>query len=175
MANPPSPSAAAVRSISNDHHVHTTTITNVSTTLARPLYTSCFEHQHNPANPQQQTRFLCLNELPRMPSPSPSRSPSRRKAQEGESQSPFLRLPPELRLQIYSLLVLPREAKDLLPSFVRVASSCQDYYDYDKKVYGTDLPATADLSHPKILIRTLDPESYRSRYADSTLPPTHSA
>ncbi|EMC92664.1 hypothetical protein BAUCODRAFT_37567 [Baudoinia panamericana UAMH 10762] len=154
MAVPP----AAVRSTDrNDREI----VTNLSLGLKRPLYTSCNQHSHPPAHTErQENRFLCLNALPRMPSPSPSRSPSRH---HGEP-SPFLRLPAELRLQIYSLLLLPRQATDLLPSYEKVHSSTQDYFDYDKKQHGTDLPLTANLTHPHLLIRTLDPDRYTHRY-----------
>lgn len=164
------PPAAAIRS--NDSDNRPTNVTNVSLGFMRPLYTSCTEHYHaqedkeRKAENQSGSRFLCLNELPRMPSPSPPVSPARRPYVDGQ-QSPFLRLPPELRLQIYSLLVLPRKSTDLLPSFEKVHSSCQDYYDYDRKAYGTDRPATADLSHPALLIRTIDPMRYGQRYPQS--------
>ncbi|KXL42149.1 hypothetical protein M433DRAFT_75856 [Acidomyces richmondensis BFW] len=80
--------------------------------------------------------------------------------------SPFLRLPTEIRLQIYSLLVLPRKATDLLPCYEKVQSSTQDYFDYEKKQHGTDRPAAADVKYPHLLIRTIDPERYRTRYPD---------
>lgn len=78
-------------------------------------------------------------------------------------QSPFLRLPAEIRLQIYALLVHPQVAEDLLPSYEKVASSTKDYFDYEKKQPG-GLPATADLKHPVLLIRTIDPLRYSARY-----------
>ena len=127
----------------------------------RPLYTSCAEHHFSLQQQQQpqvhESRFLCLNELPRMPSPSPTRHNS-------AQQSPFLRLPAELRLQIYALLVLPRNATDLLPSYEKVHASTQDYFDYEKKLLGSDRPVTANLSNPALLIRTLDPERYKKRF-----------
>lgn len=98
-----------------------------------------------------------------MPSPSPPVSPERRRI-AAHGDSPFLRLPTEIRLQIYSLLVLPRKATDLLPSFEKVHSSTQDYFDYDKKQHGTDRPMTANLSQPTLLIRTIDPDRYKKRY-----------
>ncbi|KAF2724529.1 hypothetical protein K431DRAFT_281957 [Polychaeton citri CBS 116435] len=107
------------------------------------------------ANPSGST-FLPLLELP-------SRPPKGK-------MSPFLRLPTEIRLQIYSLLLLPHTETDLLPSYQRVASSTQDYFDYEKRLYGTDRPATSDLSRPTLLIRTLDPLRYNERYS----PPTSS-
>lgn len=74
--------------------------------------------------------------------------------------SRFLRLPVEIRLQIYSLLVLPAQANDLLPSLEKISSSTQDYFDYG----GTDRPATADLSRPTLYIRTIDPTRYKARF-----------
>lgn len=78
--------------------------------------------------------------------------------------SPFLRLPTEIRLQIYSLLVLPREPTHLLPCYQKVEASAQDYFDYDKKHFGTDRLATADLSRPTLLIRTIDGTKYPELY-----------
>lgn len=146
----------------------------------RPLYTSCSEHCHaqstnsrtinNNSTTTTESRFLCLNELPRMPSPSPPLSPARRPPPTTESR--FLRLPTEIRLQIYTLLVLPRKPTDLLPSYEKVHSSTQDYFDYDKKQHGTDRPSTATLTHPTLLIRTLDPDRFRKRYPDLRPTPT---
>ncbi|KAK3619312.1 hypothetical protein LTR56_024123 [Elasticomyces elasticus] len=152
MANPP---AVAVRSVDRDKNP--SNVTNVSLGFMKQIYTSCSEHSH--PLPNQENRFLCLNELPRMPSPT--------RVEAARRRSPFLRLPVELRLQIYSLLVLPRSHTDLLPSFQKVHSSTQDYYDYDKKAHNSERPATADLSDPRLLIRTIDPDSYRRRYPDS--------
>lgn len=88
--------------------------------------------------------------------------------------SPFLNLPTEIRLQIYSLLVLPRRATDLLPSFEKVTASTIDYFDYDKRQTGTERVAvTADLSHPFIHIRTIDPIRYKARYSASSGSNTH--
>ena len=156
------PPALAVRS--SDSH----STTNVSIGVKRPLYTSCTDHHHAHEQQQQQPsletpRFLGLNKLSRMPFASPSPSPARRAAAK---DSPFLRLPTEIRLQIYSLLVLPRKPIDLLPSFEKVHSSTQDYFDYEKKIHGTERPITADFSHPTLLIRTIDPDRYRKRYPD---------
>nr|POF04136.1 hypothetical protein CFP56_21891 [Quercus suber] len=110
-------------------------------------------------------RFLCLNELPRMPSP-----PSRQSA-----QSPFLRLPIEIRLQIYSLLVLPRRSDDLLPNHQKVHASIEDSYDYDRKQYGTHRPSTADLTNPTLLIRTINPTVYSTRQSKQRAPHMRSA
>ncbi|EME41454.1 hypothetical protein DOTSEDRAFT_73767 [Dothistroma septosporum NZE10] len=144
-------------------------IRNTSTGLMRPLYTSCAEHHHAlerdalPHSPPQdfsqgRPRFLTLNTVPRLPS-----TPTAYK-RASTMDSPFLRLPVEIRLQIYSLLVLPAEAEDLLPSFEKVASSTQDYFDYDKKQPGSSKPVTADLSNPTIHIRTVDPTRYKARF-----------
>ncbi|TKA23360.1 hypothetical protein B0A50_07568 [Salinomyces thailandicus] len=157
--------ASAVRSTDRQHPNSTT---NVSLGLMRPLYTSCSEHHHagqhqqhqHSQNPPSQAapRFLRLNELPRMPTSSPvNHRPS-------PTDSPFLRLPTEIRLQIYALLVLPRKPTDLLPSYEKVHSSTQDYYDYDQKHPTTHQPLTANLTHPTLLIRTIDPIRYIKRY-----------
>ncbi|KAI7689895.1 hypothetical protein KC353_g19389, partial [Hortaea werneckii] len=134
-----------------------------------PPYNSPYNAHPANLNPQQQQpaaeppKFLCLNELPRMPSSSPPVSPERRR---NPRESPFLRLPTEIRLYIYSLLVLPRRSTDLLPSYEKVHSSTHDYFDYDKKQHGTDRPCTANLQQPTLLIRTLDPDRYRKRYPE---------
>lgn len=79
-----------------------------------------------------------------------------------DGQSRFLRLPAEIRLQIYSLLVLPRQSTDLLPRSKKVFSSTELSFDYDKMQFGTDRPSTTDLSSPTLLIRTLKPTVYSS-------------
>lgn len=81
------------------------------------------------------------------------------------ANSPFLRLPTEIRLQIYALLLLPQKAQDLLPSFDKIKASTSDYCDYDK-LLPNGLPATADLRNPTLLIRTIDPTRYILRYRD---------
>jgi hypothetical protein len=144
----------------------------------RPLYTSCSEHflaqQRQTERPPVTSgpRFLCLNELPRMPPDSPLLCPHRRVV-DGQP-SPFLRLPTEIRLQIYTLLVLPRRDTDLLPSYEKVHASTQDYFDYEKKQHGTDRLITADLTRPQLLIRTIDPDRYRRRYPDTYPEPIRS-
>jgi len=116
--------------------------------------------------------FLCLNELPRMPPLSPpSASPARRTSTQ---QSPFLKLPTEIRLHIYSLLVLPRRASDLLPSYEKVNASTHDSFDYDKKVPGTDQSGITDLARPTLLIRTIDPERHRKQYPSDRPQPLRS-
>ena len=87
--------------------------------------------------------------------------PEPRRANTG---SPFLRLPTELRLQIYALLVLPRSPSDLIPSEHKKQSSSRDYYDYVKKQHDSDRPIMADLSNPTLLIRTIDAMQYEQRY-----------
>lgn len=69
----------------------------------------------------------------------------------------FLRLPAEIRLQIYSLLVLPEDRLHLRASYEKVTASAQDYYDYDNN----DL---ANLKHPTLCVRTIDPLRYPLRY-----------
>lgn len=89
--------------------------------------------------------------------------------------SPFLKLPTEIRLQIYSLLVLPRKAADLLPSFEKIASSTADYFDYDKRQTGNErVAATANLSHPFIHIRSIDPNTYKGRFSSGSRTHTRS-
>ena len=130
--------------------------------LMRPNYTSCREHYDNlQLASNKHSRFLTLTSIPTMIYTQP---PSSRTMSDG-TQSPFLRLPTEIRLQIYSLLVLPRKATDLIPAFVRVSRSAPDYFDYEKKHYSTDRPVTADLSHPTLLLRTIDGVKYAQRYA----------
>lgn len=77
----------------------------------------------------------------------------------------FLNLPAEIRLQIYSLLVLPQNPNDLLPVYEKHHSSVPDHFDYSQKQPGTDLALTTDLAHPTIRIRTVDPLRYGSRIA----------
>ncbi|KAI5356912.1 Putative 2EXR domain-containing protein [Septoria linicola] len=164
---------------------------NISTTLMRPLYTSCREHReelaknrdpfYHPANngglgtfksssfsnndsaePRQlRPRFLTLNSLPRMPSTSPE-------SQRREPMvSPFLRLPAEIRLQIYSLLVFPRRSIDLLISSERSAVSAVDAVDYQQWKVDEDGNVSPDvLKNPTLRIRTVDPTRYKARYAD---------
>nr|POF13082.1 hypothetical protein CFP56_10230 [Quercus suber] len=110
-------------------------------------------------------RFLCLNELPRMPSPPKRQS----------TQSPFLRLPTEIRLQIYSLLLLPRRAEDLLPNHQKINTSVEDHFDYDKRQPIVNRPSIADLSSPTLLIRTINPTVYSSRHLKIRTPHLRSA
>ncbi|WPH02163.1 Hypothetical protein R9X50_00501800 [Acrodontium crateriforme] len=119
--------------------------------------------------------FLCLNELPRMPSASP---PLSIRSRAPKSQSPpFLRLPTEIRLQIYGLLVLPRHASDLNVCREKVSWSTQDSFDYDKKQRGTDRAVTEgdDLRHPVLLIRTIDPPTHATLYPLSGTPHARTA
>ena len=87
--------------------------------------------------------------------------PEPRRANTG---SPFLRLPTELRLQIYALLVLPRTPSDLIPSEHKKQISSRDYYVYAKKQHDSDRPIMAHLSNPTLLIRTIDALHYEQRY-----------
>lgn len=102
----------------------------------RPCYTSCREGF--PSTEPTASNFLPLTSIPTMmytppPPPAVENIPVRqRRDTTGSAQSPFLRLPTEIRLQIYSLLVLPRASTDLLPSYQKVNASEQDYFDYDK-------------------------------------------
>ncbi|KAM3413516.1 hypothetical protein BST61_g11505 [Cercospora zeina] len=81
--------------------------------------------------------------------------------------SPFLRLPTEIRLQIYSLLIFPRRAIDLLCSFERIGASAVDAVDYDAWKVGENGTVSPDvLKHPTLRIRTVDPTRYKGRNAD---------
>lgn len=88
------------------------------------------------------------------PAPEPRRT---------STSSPFLRLPTELRLQIYGLLVLPRRQSDLVPNEDKKQCSARDYYDYVKKQHDSDRPIMADLSNPTLLIRTIEGTQYEAR------------
>ncbi|KAK0266756.1 hypothetical protein LTR35_016834 [Friedmanniomyces endolithicus] len=155
-------SATAVRS--NDSDNQPSKITNVSLGFTKHLFTSCNEHDHTPA----------IHEMPLPSSNEMRKTPSPASVEAALKQSPLLRLPAELRIHIYSLLVLPTSPTDLLPSFQKVHSSTQDYFDYDKKTPATDLPSPTDLPAPTLMIRTIDPDSYRRRYPDSEPLPTRS-
>ena len=136
--------------------------------LMRPSYTSCTEHYdflEQQARREQESRFLTLTSIPRMAN-SPPPSPRPLRARSDITHSPFLRLPTEIRLQIYSLLVLPRKPTDLIPSEEKKLSSSQDYFDYDKKQYGTDRLIIADLTRPTLLIRTVNGTGYGQRYGE---------
>ncbi|CZT15781.1 uncharacterized protein RCC_01615 [Ramularia collo-cygni] len=119
---------------------------NLSTGMMKPLYTSCSEHRHS------LERNGCLSG----PSPIMAETP-RFFQQSAATPSPFLRLPVEIRLQIYGLLVLPRDQSHLSASYEKVTASAQDYYDYDKN----DL---ANRANPTLCIRTIDPLRYPMRY-----------
>lgn len=136
--------------------------------LMRPRYTSCREGF--PSSEPTASNFLPLTSLPTIMYPPPDDDPPVRQRPDGSPQSPFLRLPAEIRLQIYALLVLPREPTHLLPSFQKINASAQDYFDYDKKQYGTDRPATADLSRPTLLMRTIDGTKYPELYDPKNKP-----
>ena len=137
-----------------------------NTSDMRPNYTDCAEHWRAQEllreNQLQKESGLLTRTSPPPMVHEPSLAPQ--KHNDGVPLSPFLQLPTEIRLQIYSLLVLPRKPTDLLPSFERVTSSSDDYFDYDKKEFGTDRPITADLKNPMLLIRTIDGTRYKQRY-----------
>lgn len=82
----------------------------------------------------------------------------------GGTRSPFLRLPTEIRLQIYALLLLPRKSTDLHPNRQKVQGSLQDSFDYEKKQRGTDRVLNGDVNNPTLLIRTIEGEVYNQRY-----------
>lgn len=118
----------------------------------KPRYTSCREHYeafanywelpgNRPSSPNDH-RILHPSVLPTM-----SSTPAAEHPQRHPTASPFLRLPTELRLQIYSLLLFPRQSTDLLCS-------------WDK------LDATDPLNHPTLRIRSVDPTKYQNRFAN---------
>lgn len=102
--------------------------------------------------------FLPLTAAPRAMFATP---PPKQPDQQGPCH--FLNLPTEIRLQIYSLLLLPQHANDLLPSYEKHHSSIPDHFDYSQKQPSTDEPLTTSLITPKIRIRTIDPLRYASR------------
>jgi hypothetical protein len=114
-----------------------------------PSYTSCAEHFRS-----QQSRLLDES-LPE------AAEVSGHAAVAGES--PFLRLPTEIRLQIYQLLVLPHEHNDLLPSYMKLTASATDFFDYDKMVPGTNLLASSNVHSPTLRFRTIDPLRHDER------------
>lgn len=85
-------------------------------------------------------------------------------ATTSERQSCFLRLPTEIRLQIYALLLLPREPTDLHPSGPKLQYSLQDSFDYEKKQRITDRILDGDVDRPTLLIRTIDGACYTKHY-----------
>ena len=129
------------------------------TKLMRPHYTSCREGLFS--SEPVASNFLPLTCIPTMLYSPPTTPPALPLLTRWESrQSPFLRLPTEIRLQIYALLVLPSKAENLVPSYQKINASAQDYFDYDKKQAGTDKLATADLTRPTLHIRTIDGTKY---------------
>ena len=148
----------------NQRHIYTS-----HTCLMRPQYTSCAEHWEVQerlftAEERKASQFLTLTSLPTMVHTPPPPSNMAKDA----THSPFLRLPTEIRLQIYTLLVLPRKPTDMLPIFERVQSSSQDYYDYDQWHHDYDRPALADPHNLTLLIRTIDGTRYPQRYGPNT-------
>jgi hypothetical protein len=115
----------------------------------QPSYTSCVEHYRSK---QPQTQNI----------PIPSAAVvSKLVTLPGDSC--FLRLPTEIRLQIYQLLVLPREHDELLPSYTKITASAPDFFDYDQVVPGTTRLASADLRKPTLRFRTIDPLRHDTR------------
>jgi hypothetical protein len=115
----------------------------------QPSYTSCVEHARSQEDLQNSPNILPLT----AESPNITAIPG---------DSPFLRLPTEIRLQIYQLLVLPTRHNDLLPSYEKISKSAQDYFDYDKLIPGTTRPASADLHKPTLRFRTINPLQYHA-------------
>jgi len=115
----------------------------------QPSYTSCVEHYRS-QQPQAQ----------KIPLP-PAAGTEDSTALPGDSC--FLRLPTEIRLQIYQLLVLPREHDELLPSYTKITASAPDFFDYDQVVPGTTRLASADLRKPTLRFRTIDPLRHDTR------------
>jgi hypothetical protein len=58
------------------------------------------------------------------------------------------------------LLIFPRRAADLLPSYEKIKSSAPDYFNYDPNPPGSSQPTT-DLTNPTLRIRTIDPHIYQ--------------
>ena len=137
----------------------------------RPQYTSCAEHWE-----EQERLLMRENKSNALSSslatvnfaPPPCIPPPK----DGAS-SPFLALPAEIRLQIYSWLVLPRKPIDMLPVSIRLQSSSQDYYDYDKWHHLYDRPALADTSKLSLSMRSIDATRYDERYGAKTLRGPH--
>ena len=79
------------------------------------------------------------------------------------AQPPFLRLPIEIRLMIYQLLLL-QPGKDLdaihTTSFARILPTTPDYYQYERSKTST---ATVVEPLQTLKIRTEDPLSYEQR------------
>jgi hypothetical protein len=115
----------------------------------QPSYTSCAEHYRS-----QQARPLDESLPVTAEAPKPV-------ATTGDSS--FLRLPTEIRLQIYQLLVLPHEHDDLLPSYTKINASAADCFDYDQIVPETNRLASADLNRPTLRFRTIDPLRHDTR------------
>jgi len=86
---------------------------------------------------------------------------------------PFLRLPCEIRLRIYTLLFFPTQSTDLRARDEKVAISLQDSFDYEKKLRGTDRMLDGDLQNPTLLIRTIEGGAYTRLYGPSRLRGEH--
>lgn len=141
------------------------------TSLPRPVYVSCHQDHSHPAafqflplqastpalTRQPRPRFLTLTSPPRLPSPTPFESIPRK-------ASPFMRLPTEIRLHIYRLLVLPTDPQHLQPSYQKINASAPDCSNHQKKYRIDD--ASADYPEQTLMIRTIDPLRYASKFQD---------
>ncbi|KAF2487741.1 hypothetical protein BDY17DRAFT_289596 [Neohortaea acidophila] len=77
----------------------------------------------------------------------------------------FLRLPTEIRLQIYHYLLLPQTPTDLQPALHKMQHSDRDSFDYvSGRRFSDRIVAHPDLVNPHLLIRTVKGESYSARY-----------
>lgn len=134
-------------------------------------HTSCREHHetfannsdspaHRSSSPNDH-RILHPSVLPTMSSTSAAEHPPRH-----PTASPFLRLPTELRLQIYSLLLFPRQSTDLLCSWDKLDASAVDAVDYDQWGIQDGVVTPDPLNHPTLRIRSVDPTKYQSRFAN---------
>lgn len=134
--------AYAIRDFSYHRHHYTP--------ATQPLYSSV---DHSAAYRRSRPRFLTLTSKPRLPSPPATLTPE----PFSKKASPFLRIPAEIRLQIYALLVLPHDSKHLRPSYEKIKISVPDNYNHD-----ADLSSMA--AEPTIMIRSIDPSRYAMRY-----------
>ena len=85
-------------------------------------------------------------------------------AEQRTTTSPFLRLPTEVRLIIYELLLVrPTDAQDapIQTSSAKILPAAPDYYNYEDSGSGSVIPTTR-FSHT-LKIRTEDPQSYAQR------------
>ena len=115
-----------------------------------PRYTSCREHAYS--------RSPSISRPASPASEAPPMFPAMQSINRHSTSTitSFSHLPTEIRLQIYSSLLLPSCADDLLPDYEKTRSSASDSFDYDRKQHGSDRLATSDLTRPTILIRTIE-------------------